>query len=957
MANKKYIYKTLVLSVVITFLFNNINVNAGDKLIDRYPVNTNQIQAEDAYHYMSYLSDGKAKELVDAQAEITVNLNTLKSEKSLIGISNSNSVIWQNRDCNYIEFDFNSDMEGYYNLEVEYMALKGTSESPRRSIKIDGKEPYSELNSIVFDRIWTDDNIKKFNAVGDMINPKQIEIFEKQSVRISDYLGRYSEPLKIYLSKGKHTIRFEYICEPMELFSIKFKEPKLYNTYNEKLKEYISKGYPKADNTIKIDAEEPYRKSDSSLRLEFSGDPKADPVAEGNYILNTIGGPSWNKGNQTITYRFKVLKAGLYKIGIRTYQKYTDGLDVYRQISIDNEVPFKEFLNYKFTYGDWQNTVLENDKMQPYLIYFDKGYHQIAFSVKTSSYTEILLNLEKTLNRFSKVVREIIKVTSISPDPNFDYELDIKLPWLMSDLKEISNDLDTQIKMLKEKAKKTPGPVNSLAEIKYRIDKMIEKPFIIPKNLTALIDSQTTLSSWIKSFNNSPLMLDYFEIAAPDINIERGRSNFIQIFMVSIKNFIRSFYKDYDNISGLKKGENSKQLNVWVSRGKEWGEILKQISDEEFTSGTGVNVSMNILPAGQLGTGGIMLLAVASGTAPDIVIGSDSTVPAEYGMRDVLVDLSKLPDFEKISKRFLDGVKTPYKFKNHVYALPETMDFSILYYRKDILKELNIELPNTWNELYQKVIPTLKRNGMDFWYEGGMNTFLFQNGGKFYSEDGRISALGSRQSIDAFKQFAELYTIYKVPYEANFYTRFRSGQMPIGISSFNTYLLITSAAPELQGKWDVALIPGTEKADGTVDHSNNISSSSVMIFKSCKDINNAWKFLDWYTSKDTQLRYAADLVSYIGPEAKWTSANVEAFDAMSWENNFRKVLAEQRKQSCGIPSVVGGYITARQLENARVRTVLQGLNYRTSIEKAASDISRELNLKNQEFEARNQKIR
>lgn len=954
---RKTIHRIFAIIVVLGVFLNIQNqkgstVSASDKLADRYLISDNQTQDEEAEYYKNYLAEGVKNGWKDATSSVDVDLTTVKSENSLLKPSAQKSISWANSNCSYAEFSFDVEAEGYYNLQVEYQAIKGTMEAPRRWIKIDGKTQYSEMKNIVFSRIWKDAGKPKTNALGDMIRPKQVEVFEKQTVLVSDYLGRYAEPLKFYLTKGKHTIRFTYIGEPMEIFGIRFVAPKSYPDYSQVLKEYKEKGYTNSSDTIKINAEEPYQKSDSSLRLEFTGDPMADPATDGSYILNAMGGERWNKGNQTISYRFVVKKAGLYKIGLRAYQKYNDGLDSYRQIAIDGEVPFKELLNYKFAYSDWKNVVLEDKAKNPYLFYLSEGEHRLDISVKTATYTDILINLEESLNNLSKVIRGVIKITSISPDPNFDYELDKKLPWLEGTLQQISSGLGEQIKSLRAKSEKNPGPVNSLAEIKFKIDKMIKDPFIIAKNLTSLIDSQTTLSSWIKSFNNSPLMLDYIEIANPDAKLERGRSNFFQVIGITFKSFVQSFFKEYDNISGVKNTDGEKKLNVWVSRGKEWGEILKQISDEEFTGETGVSVNMNILPAGQLGTGGVMLLAVASGTAPDIVIGSDMNTPAEYGMRGVLVDLSKQPGYSEISKRFLEGVKTPYIFNDQVYALPETMDFSIMYYRKDILSELNIALPQTWEELYQKVLPVLKRNGMDFWYEGGMNTFLFQNGGSFYTKDGKKSALDSMESINAFKQFTELYNIYQIPYEANFYTRFRAGQMPIGISSFNTYLQITSAAPELQGKWDVALIPGTKKADGSIDHSNNISSTSAMIFKSCKNVKEAWKFLTWYTSKSTQLRYASDLVSYIGPEAKWASANIEAFDEMSWENSVKKVLIEQRKESRGMPSVVGGYITARHLENARVRTVLQGVNYRSSIEMAAQDITAELVIKNQEFAER-----
>ena len=37
----------------------------------------------------------------------------------------------------------------------------------------------------------------------------------------------------------------------------------------------------------------------------------------------------------------------------------------------------------------------------------------------------------------------------------------------------------------------------------------------------------------------------------------------------------------------------------------------------------------------------------------------------------------------------------PFKYGDSLYALPETQNFQMMFYRKDILKELGIEIPKT----------------------------------------------------------------------------------------------------------------------------------------------------------------------------------------------------------------------------------------------------------------------
>ena len=64
-------------------------------------------------------------------------------------------------------------------------------------------------------------------------------------------------------------------------------------------------------------------------------------------------------------------------------------------------------------------------------------------------------------------------------------------------------------------------------------------------------------------------------------------SNFFQRMAVTGENFLASFTKDYDSVGLIvdDAGENTETtvLNVWIARGTEWGEILKELADEDFT--------------------------------------------------------------------------------------------------------------------------------------------------------------------------------------------------------------------------------------------------------------------------------------------------------------------------------------------------------------------------------------
>lgn len=946
--------KRILAILLFISVFSSAFVQAENRpLKDEFPSSQyNGAYEDDSITYQSYLSANKNFSNVSDGVKVALDISKSKLYNKLD--NNTNGIKWETNETKTIDLDFSVSQEGFYELEIEYLTPKSTATSPTRNIKVDGKTLYKQMNNIEFKRLWKDDGKPFKNPVGDDIRPQISEVYSWQTTRIYDCDGLYASPLKFALSKGIHTISFEYVYEPLYIKSISFVSPKILPTYEEKLKEYKEKNYSNSNDTIKIDAEYPAYKSDSVIRMEYCLDPMADPRPKGENILNVLGGTSWNKPNQTVTYKFYAKKPGLYKLNLRMYQKYASGLPSYRQIRIDGEIPFSEFESYEIKHTDWVYTSLESKKDSPYLIYLNEGDHTISLTSKMNGYNEVFIYLNSTLDRLSYIIRKIIMITSVSPDPSLDYQLDKKIPDLMDTLKQISTSLSNQINAInKLSGKNRATSTSGLIKVKIDIDNMIKNPLIIASKLTDLKNDQISLSSWTNTYSSSGLLLDYLTFDSPDKEVKNYSSNIFQTIFYSFKSFIASFYKDYDSINGITATNvngTKKSLKVWVSRGKEWGDVLKQLCDENYSRKYSTSIDLNIFPPGNLGTSGVVMLSIASGSAPDVILGGDGSLAAEYGMRDAVVDLKQFDDFNEVSKQFLPGVFKLFAFKNEIFALPETMDFSVMYYRKDLLKELNLEIPQTWDDLYKKVLPVLKRNSMDFWYEGGLNTFLYQNGGDLYKDGGLKSALDSPEAMDAFKQFTDLYRVYEIPVTADFYSRFRIGQMPIGISSFNTYIKFTSAAPEINGKWAVAPIPGTKDKEGNINRSSGGSCTGCIILKGAKDKPEAWNFIKWYTNAETQETYARNLAAFIGSEARWFSANIQAFNSLPWENNLREVMNIQMRWITNPYNVVGGYITARHVENARVRTVIQGMNYRESMDVSVKNINRELLMKNQEFQ-------
>lgn len=178
-------------------------------------------------------------------------------------------------------------------------------------------------------------------------------------------------------------------------------------------------------------------------------------------------------------------------------------------------------------------------------------------------------------------------------------------------------------------------------------------------------------------------------------------------------------------------------------------------------------------------------------------------------MRGSLVDLTGFSDYSEVATRFGETSAVPYTYENGIYALPDTQSFYLMFYRTDIFKVLELEVPETWDD-FLAVTAVLQRNNMASWIPytqitasttvntgvGGLNLFasiLQQNGAELYNKELNSCTLDSKLSLKAFTYWSEMYTKYKMLTTANFYNRFRIGTMPLGIEVYTQYTTLKQA--------------------------------------------------------------------------------------------------------------------------------------------------------------------
>ena len=432
--------------------------------------------------------------------------------------------------------------------------------------------------------------------------------------------------------------------------------------------------------------------------------------------------------------------------------------------------------------------------------------------------------------------------------------------------------------------------------------------------------------TWITQVIRQPLQIDRIQVYSPGKTNKIEHNSFWDKLVYEIRRLFYSFIIDYNSLGATDSEESdATTITLWVGTGRDQANVIRSLIDESFTSVYGINVNVQLVDMNTL------LRAELAGEGPDVaiqvantngiagaVLNTGNDTPVNYGLRNAVLDLTQFEDFDSVSGRFYDSALTAFGFEGSVYALPETQTFPVMFYRKDILAELGMEIPQTWDEV-KVTMSVLAKNQMEFGMlptEQVYAMLLYQNGGEYYNEGGISSALDSDIAVNTFKEYCEYYTDYGLDKTTSVEERFRTGECPIIIADYTTYNNLEVSAPDIAGLWDFTVVPGTVKEDGTVDHSVGCTGLASMIMADTEEKDACWEFLKWWTSAEVQTLFDREMESLMGSAARVATANQEAFENMPWPVDTYEALSEAFTWVKGIPQVPGGYYSWRNVNNA-----------------------------------------
>lgn len=930
--------------------------------------------------YLTFLNYFSDCEKVAEKLELIAKDNATLSENTEVagvvddfGVNKDAVIINEN---GYIDMRVNIEKAGLYHIALDYLPVKGKPIDLEIALTVDGDVQYKEVNSLTLNRLWKDDDTKDENGYwpirdinGNETSPDSIEVLKWTNYTIHDNSFTSDSDLFFYFSEGEHSIKINALRESLAIASVTLGGITEIPSYADVYADYMSKGYKpvETDSNITIHAEYPALKSQQALMMsaEYTASTtngSGDNLHYAKTRFNVFGGENWNAPNDWVDYTVSVEESGLYTISFKYKQDYVAGMNVYRKVYVDGEVPYEELSAVSFAPTSvWKNYTASDNNGNPYYIYLEKGTHTIKLNVTFGPIAESLQILETQTTNLNKWYMKIVQITGPDPDTLRDYDLDKTITGLLDGFAEIRENLKKCSDAVAEINGDSGGLVTFVGVLIKQLDGFIKDPATIASSLAGYKSNIAELSDTIVDMKDQSLLLDSIYIGSGNA-LPAPKINFTGAIDFAVKGFLASFTEDYSGygeISTEGTGYVCDPIEIWMSGGRDQYNIMTTLVADKFVAKYNIPVKL------MLGDTGALTKAILAGIAPDVALGIGSDSPVNYAMRGALVDLTQFNDenavydttFDEAYKWFHKSAFIALKYQDGgVYGLPTSQGFSVMFVRSDILDEYGIKAPETWDEMYS-ILGLLQRNNMQIGLGGGdqglLGTFVFQNGGEWYVDDMSKTAFDSDIFVNSFIEWTEINTKWGIPLAFDALNRFRTGEMPIIFSGYGFVNTLQVSTPELQGLWDMYILPGTVRTDENgneyVDHTQQNGGGCCIMIDVGENADYAWQFMTWWAGADAQAEFAIKVETILTTGGRASPANLEAFERLPWTYSQSQVIKEQWEWLYDQPRVPGDYYIGRQLMNAFRSVVYEGRNPREALLSYNQDANVEIQRKRVEY--------
>jgi multiple sugar transport system substrate-binding protein len=305
------------------------------------------------------------------------------------------------------------------------------------------------------------------------------------------------------------------------------------------------------------------------------------------------------------------------------------------------------------------------------------------------------------------------------------------------------------------------------------------------------------------------------------------------------------------------------KLRFWVM-GRE-GEVVQQLLPEFERRNPDVRVQIQQLPWTVAHEK--LLTAFAGGSLPDLCQLGNTWI-AEFSTLNALSRLDeRVASSRSIDPRdYFGGIWDTNVVGGAVAGIPWYVDTRLLFYRKDLLRNAGFDsAPRSWDE-WQRALAAIKRQAGPQRYSillplnevEPLLALALQQGKPFLRDDdgrGAFAEKGFRQALDFYAAmfrngWAPLVGGAQI---SNVWNEFGRGYFAFYISGpWNIEEFKRRLPANVSDQWMTAPLPGPDGPGAST-----AGGSSLVIFRSSRHVDAAWRLIEYLSQPEIQLRFHA----------------------------------------------------------------------------------------------------
>jgi multiple sugar transport system substrate-binding protein len=322
-----------------------------------------------------------------------------------------------------------------------------------------------------------------------------------------------------------------------------------------------------------------------------------------------------------------------------------------------------------------------------------------------------------------------------------------------------------------------------------------------------------------------------------------------------------------EQAGGISEGPATGEITVWAM-GTE-GEKLPALAKEFEAANSGVTVKVTPIPWDAAHDK--IATAIAGRQTPDVsMIGT--TWMGEFAKTGALDPTPELID----KSAFYEGAWNTTTVKDTPYGVPWYVETRLIYYRKDLAEKAGLEMPTSWDSLKAFAEGMKQKAGAQWGINlqpggtGSWQTFLpfaWQQGAEITNEAQDQYTLDSPEMIEAlgyYKSFFDAGLSPKDLPEGALETGFVRGTIGSFVSGpWHIGILKEQGGDAFMDKVGLALMPKEDAGTSFVGGSN------LAVFKESKNRDSAWKFVQWLSQPETQVKWYKAVADLPAVKSGW----------------------------------------------------------------------------------------